>query len=100
VDVARQELLCVLREAQSLLSRPGDDFAWSSWKDTGAALAEVEQLIATLEAGRLPSRLAVSVLFAPTGPINEVAISSGWGQEFLVLAARCDAATESAYNAP
>jgi hypothetical protein len=100
VDAARRELASVLREARSLLARPGNDFAWSSWQDAGAALAEVDQLIAALEAGRLPSRLAVSVLFAPTGPIQEVSLSSGWADEFLALAARCDAAVEAAYNAP
>jgi hypothetical protein len=99
VDDARQQLANVLREARSLLALPGNDFAWSSWEDTGAALAEVDGLIATLEAGRLPSRLTVSVLFAPTGPIQEVSLSSGWADEFLALAARCDAAVEAAYNA-
>src|SRR5688500_14000353 len=98
MDAARRELANVLREALALLARPGNDFAWSSWAGAAAALAEVDGLLATLEAGRLPSRLAVSVLFAPTGPIQEVSLSSGWGPEFLVLADRCDAAVEAAYN--
>jgi hypothetical protein len=98
VDAGRQELASVLREARSLLALPGNDFAWSSWEDAGAALAEVDGLIATLEAGRLPSRFAVSVLFAPTGPIQEVSLSSGWADEFLALAGRCDGAVEAAYN--
>ena len=90
----------MLREARAFLARPGNDFAWSSWGDAGAALAEVDRLLAALEAGRLPDRLTVSVLFAPTGPIQEVSLSSGWGYEFLALAARCDAAVEAAYNTP
>ena len=94
----QQKLASVLREARSLLARPENDFAWSSWPDAGAALAELDGLIATLEAGRLPSRLAVSVLFAPTGPIQEVSLSSGWADEFLALAARWDAATHAAYH--
>jgi hypothetical protein len=98
VDAARQQLASVLREARSFLARPGNDFAWSPWEDAGAALAEVNRLIAELEAGRFPPRLAVSILFAPTGPIQEVSLSSGWGEEFLELAARCDAAVEAAYN--
>lgn len=98
MGVARHELASVLSEARSLLARPGNDFAWSSWEDADAALAEVDGLIAKLEVGRLPSRLAVSVLFAPTGPIQEVSLSSGWADEFLTLAARCDAAVETAYK--
>jgi len=94
----KEELAKVLREARSLLAHSGNDFSWSSWEDAGAALVEVDGLIAQLEAGRLPSRLTVSVLFAPTGPIQEVSLSSGWADEFLALAARCDAAVEAAYN--
>jgi hypothetical protein len=100
VDPARQNLASVLREARSLLARPGNDFAWSSWQNASAALAELDRLIAALETGRLPSRLAISVLFAPTGPIQEVSLSSWWADEFLGLAARCDAAVEAAYRTP
>ena len=59
---ARQELAAVLREARALLALPDNDFAWASWANAGAALAEVDKLVAALEAGRLPSRLTVSVL--------------------------------------
>jgi nucleotide-binding universal stress UspA family protein len=99
VGDARQELATILREARALLALPNNDFAWSSWADAGAALAEVDGLVAALDAGRLPSRLTVAVLFAPTGPIQEVSLSSGWADEFLALAARCDAAVEAAYHA-
>ncbi|MFF5235251.1 hypothetical protein [Dactylosporangium sp. NPDC000521] len=36
--------------------------------------------------------VGLSILFAPTGPIQEVAISSGWGDAFLEPADRFDAA--------
>jgi len=98
VEEARGELLAVLREARALLARPGNNFDWSSSPDAGAALREVDGLIAALESGRLPSRLAVSVLFAPTGPIQETGISSGWADEFLALAGRCDAAVKAVYS--
>src|SRR5437660_466152 len=86
------ELLEVLQEARALLARPGNNFDWSGWEDADAALREMDGLIAALEAGRRPNPHAVSVLFAPTGPIQEVSLSSGWGDEFLALANRCDAA--------
>jgi hypothetical protein len=34
------------------------------------------------------------VLFAPTGPIQEVSVSSGWGDAFLELADRFDDAMQ------
>jgi hypothetical protein len=98
MDPSRQELARVLREARRFLSLPDNDFVWSSWASQDAALDEVDGLIATLDANRLPSRLTLSVLFAPTGPIQEVSLSSGWADEFLTLAERFDGAAEDAYN--
>jgi hypothetical protein len=60
-----------------------------------AALQEIDDLIVALEGGQTPPRPRMSVLFAPTGPIQEVSLSSGWGEEFLALAARFDAAAET-----
>jgi hypothetical protein len=94
----KKELADVLREAREWLSRAGNDFSWSSWEDTHDALAEVSGHIAVLDAGKLPPKLDLTVLFAPTGPIQEVSLSSGWGDEFLTLASRFDAAVERAYR--
>jgi hypothetical protein len=100
VDAGRQELLGVLRDARSTLAAPDNDFAWSSWPDAGAALRELDGLIGTLEEGGLPSRARLSTLFAPTGPIQEVSLSGGWGESFLVLAQRFDAAAAKVYGHP
>jgi hypothetical protein len=81
-----------------LLALPGNDFAWSSWADAPAALAELVRHITAIEAGRLPPRLDLAVLFAPTGPIQEVSLSSGWANEFLDVAARFDAAADRVYG--
>ena len=98
MDADRQELVEVLREARALLARPGNNFDWSSWRDADHALEEVDGLIQQLESGRLPGRGYVSILFLPTGPMQEAALSSGWGDEFLAVADRCDAAVERVYG--
>ena len=92
------ELIDVLLDARELLARPENDFAWSSWKDRAAALEEVDQLIAQVRKGHVP-KTTLNVLFAPTGPIQEVSVSSGWGQEFLASAARYDEAIAEAARA-
>lgn len=88
----RVALAHVLRSAAELLSLPDNDFAWSSWANQAAAVAEIEAMLALVEAGELPDRTSVSVLFAPTGPIQEVSLNSGWGDAFLKLAERYDRA--------
>jgi hypothetical protein len=95
---ARQQLVEVLRESRALLALPGNDFAWSSWEDAPAALAELDRQIAAIEGGRLPPQLDLAVLFAPTGPMQEVSLSSGWAQQFLEVAARFDAAAERVWG--
>jgi hypothetical protein len=97
-EIARRELLDALREVRALLARPDNDFLWSSWEDADEALAEMDGLIHPLEAGRLPDRFAISILFAPTGPLQETAMSSGWSDEFLALASRCDGALAILYR--
>jgi hypothetical protein len=92
------ELVEVLRQARALLARPGNDFCWSSWEDASAALAELDRHIAAIESGQPPSYLDVAVLFAPTGPIQEVSLSSGWAWEFIPLSARFDAVAQSCWE--
>lgn len=91
-------LIAVMKEARVFLARPENDFAWSSWDDATAALREIDGVIEHLQADNLPPRSDFTVLFLPTGPIQEVSLSSGWGDEFLKLAERFDAAMIRSYG--
>jgi len=88
-------LRSVLEEARELLAAADNDFTWSSWQDRDDALSEIDTLLAELRSGVAPSILTLHVLFAPTGPIQEVSLSSGWGDAFIALAERFDAAMAS-----
>jgi len=87
-----KKLISVFEEARDLLADPGNNFDWSSWSGHEDALGEVDGILSSLRRGVLPERLFMVVLFAPTGPIQEVSISSGWGEAFLSLAERFDEA--------
>jgi hypothetical protein len=89
---AHLQLVEVLRDARNLLARPGNDFSWSAWRDAPEALREIDALIERVESGDLPKSLDLEILFAPGGPIQEVSLSSGWGEEFLGVAQRFDEA--------
>jgi hypothetical protein len=88
-------LRSVLEEARELLAAADNDFTWSSWQNRDDALHEIDALLADLRSGTLPGTLALHVLFAPTGPIQAVSLSSGWGDAFIALANRFDAAMAS-----
>ena len=81
------DLLAVMLEARRRIALPENDFSWSSFIDQEAALEELDGCISALE-----DTDSMRMLFLPTGPLQEVAVSSGWGDEFLVLADRFDLA--------
>jgi hypothetical protein len=87
-------LLDVLLEARRLLALPGNDFSWSSFVDQDLALEEIDATIERLREGDTNT----GVLFLPTGPLQEVSLSSGWGDEFVALANRYDAAVATLHG--
>ena len=94
---SQRGLVEILRAARTLLARPENDFAWSSWKDADSALREMDATIALVQAGTLPRKTDLAILFAPTGPIQEVSLSSGWSPEYLALAGRFDNVVKMVY---
>ncbi len=86
----RDELIAVLNEAKRLVRLPGNDFSWSTWDDCDEALAELDAQIEMVRLSDFSKRLDLRVLFAPTGPLQELSLSSGWAHEFLALGERFD----------
>ena len=84
-------LLAVMLEARRLIALPENDFTWSSFIDQETALEEIDGFIDALEAGTANASW-IGMLFLPTGPIQEVSLSSGWGEAFVALADRFDLA--------
>jgi hypothetical protein len=89
---AKDTLLQVLRETRVLLALPDNDFAWSRWNNATEALSDFDGFVSDIEAARSFDGSKLSILFAPTGAVQEVSESSGWGEEFLRVAARFDSA--------
>jgi hypothetical protein len=87
-------VLEALGETRQLLARPDNRFDWSGWANAEAALTEIDAVIEGIRSGASLDATHVGVLFAPTGPIQEVSVSSGWGDAFLALADRIDEAMQ------
>ncbi len=90
-----KKLIAILREARAFLALEGNDFSWSSWRDQNQAISEIDSIIAKLENDSIPD---MRVLFAPTGPMQEVSLSSGWRNGFVELAKRFDKEYEIVKN--
>lgn len=87
------KLISIFEDARALIGCCGNDFSWTSWAGREGAIEELAGILSALRSGVLPDALSLEVLFAPTGPVQEVSLSSGWGGEFLALAERFDEAT-------
>lgn len=86
------DLLLVLVITKELLSQPENAFAWSDWRDGDEATAEIDKWIEKVENGHRFDPYQLIMLFAPTGNIQEVSVSSGWGEDFLKVAEDFDRA--------
>lgn len=86
------DLLLVLIVASELLSDPGNQFEWSDWRSAHDASEEIDQWIEMVKRGQKFDHRKLSLLFAPTGNIQEVSLNSGWGDQFLELAEDFDRA--------
>ena len=83
-------LIQILEAAQGVLALPDSEFMWSWWDTAEEAQKHLADLIGQVKGGKLPNRDKVSVLFLPTGPLQEVSISSGWGEAFNIVADKFD----------
>lgn len=91
---AAGDLIAVFHDALALVGRDSNDFAWSSWRDAAHARAELAGLLTRLATEPAAVASTVAAIFAPTGPLQELALSSGWADDYLALAARADAALD------
>lgn len=63
---------------------------WSKYKDVNELIFELETVISALQVKEYIVLEQVKHMFAPTGSLQEISISNGWGSEFLELAERVD----------
>lgn len=89
-DDPTESLIHVLEAAIELISLPDNDFCWSYWDGEEEAKREILGLVGALRNGALPEKVKFAVLFAPTGPLQEVSLSSGWAESFLKVAEKYD----------
>jgi len=86
----RTDWIALLQAVRERVGQPDNDFGWTPWADAAAAQAELDRLLGLLQAGGPLDRGVLALLFAPTGALQELALSSGWAEDDLRLAAVAD----------
>lgn len=87
-----REVVQVVEDVLAIVEAEPQDVTWSRWDEPEEMVADVRNHVALLRRGDVSQVPELKMLFAPTGSLQEVAISSGWGERYLRLAARFDAA--------
>lgn len=90
MQAVESPLLPILREARNLLAQPNNNFSYSKWGSADEALWEMDEFMAHVDDGLPLDHFKLKNLFAPTGSIQEVAVSSGWVRRFNDVASRFD----------
>jgi len=73
-----------------LRARP-QDTVWTPYHDGESLIEAVEGLAVRVSEGDGDAEREVRGLFAPTGVLQDTALSSGWSDEYMALADRLDA---------
>ncbi|MFH8370655.1 hypothetical protein [Streptomyces sp. NPDC018031] len=91
----------VLDDLVGIVTASEQDTTWTGRWDTGDEMVgELRDHAERLRRGDTSGLGELEFLFLPTGPLQEVSVSSGWGDRFLVLAGRFDRAQAARGTAP
>jgi hypothetical protein len=87
-----QDVIDILGQVIRLIESGEPDVTWSGYDTVDDVLLDLADHIDRLAKNDLSKRKELEILFAPTGALQELSISSGWGEQFLTLAERFDRA--------
>jgi len=84
------KIIDLLTEINDFLKIHHIDFNWSGYRNIESLLAEINTYIISLNNLDHSSIKNINVLFAPTGPLQELSISNGWTDYYIDLSNRYD----------
>ena len=87
----RADLAALLRRIRALLARPTTNLLRTPYNTVQEALDDFDSYIRDVESGTDKRLHELGVLFLPTSELQDLAIDSGWGDEFLEIADAYDA---------
>ncbi|WP_261305933.1 hypothetical protein [Paenibacillus andongensis] len=80
----------ILREVRNLIDSPYTDVTWSSYNTTEEVLSAVDIYIIRLTERDNSVLSELKLFFAPTGPLQDISINSGWSNKYLDISSRFD----------
>jgi hypothetical protein len=87
-------LRTLLEEVMVILETNDSNLAWSGYDSEEEIIGELRDHIEKLEANELSMIAEIKLLFAPTSSLQDIAIQSGWGEDFLAISSKVDGLVE------
>lgn len=85
-----RKLIETIEQTRVLVAAPGNEFIYCGWLGYDDALTEIDMHLEKLRRDDLSELSALRVLFAPTGPLQDLSAESGWSEEYLALSSVFD----------
>jgi hypothetical protein len=83
-------LIHLLKKIKEIIITLKTDTLWSSFDNKEDILEELDNHIQRFQNNDFSSIEQLIGLFLPTGDLQEIAISSGWGEEYLAISKKFD----------
>jgi hypothetical protein len=80
------EVIIQIVRLKTLISLPTTDVGWSAYTSADEALKDLEEIENGLKELDKDAVDKLCFLLLPTADLQEISISSGWGDEFLIIA--------------
>lgn len=84
------QLIDLLKCVRSIVDFPEVDLCWSRYNDLAELLKEIDLYIDKIKTHDDSIKADLSFFFAPTGSLQEISISNGWGEKFIEIAEAID----------
>ena len=89
IDI-NENLIKLLNEIIELVSTQDTSMVWSTYDTKEVLILELKNYIQRLQNNDFSPIEQLISLFLPTGDLQEIAISSGWGEEYLSISKKFD----------
>jgi hypothetical protein len=86
------KITSLIKEIIEIIQLPSTNTDFSEWDTPLDAVNHFNRILKELESdgGKTTAIAKLKIIFAPTGSLQDLAISSGWGNEYLDLAEKFD----------
>ncbi|NFN23979.1 hypothetical protein FDB63_02555 [Clostridium botulinum] len=81
-----KEIVEVLKKVKEIIEKYEMNLSYSTYKSEKQLISDLDTYIAKLKVNDFSCNKEISFLFAPTGDLQEIAIDSGWSDEYMELA--------------